>query len=163
MRLYFIRHGKAVSAESALADGDRPLSGEGRRQILHLSGRMHRLGVHWGLIVTSPLARARETAEMLQGAGLAPRVEASAVLAPAGELPSWLPFLAKWRDSRRGDLAAVGHFPNLSVWAGSLVWGDARDRLVFKPAGVIGLEVPESGTLLGNCQLFWLTSPAFLV
>jgi hypothetical protein len=32
-----------------------------------------------------------------------------------------------------------------------------------KPAGIIGLEIPESGTLFGNCQMFWLTSPALLV
>lgn len=162
MRLYFIRHGKAVSAEVVMADSERPLVAEGRKQVMRLAQRLHALSIRWRLIQTSPFVRARETAAILREAGLAPTAEAAAELAPAGELTDWLPFLTTWRDANRGDLAVVGHFPNLAHWAESLAYGEARGRLVLKAGGVIALEVPQSRALLGNCELFWLSSPALL-
>jgi phosphohistidine phosphatase len=162
MRLYLIRHGKAVSAEIVIADSERPLVAEGRKQVMRLAQRLQGLSIRWALIQTSPFVRARETTAILREAGLAPQAEAAAELAPAGELTDWLPFLTAWRDTKRGDLAAVGHFPNLAHWAESLAFGEAHGRLVLKAGGVIALEVPQSGALLGNCQLFWLSSPALL-
>jgi phosphohistidine phosphatase len=162
MRLYLIRHGKAVSAEVVITDSERPLVAEGRKQVMRLAQRLHGLSIRWRLIQTSPFVRARETAAILREAGLAPTVEAAAELSPAGELTDWLPFLTTWRDAKRGDLAIVGHFPNLAHWAESLAYGEARGRLVLKAGGVIALEVPQSGALLGSCELFWLSSPALL-
>jgi len=162
MRLYLIRHGKAVSAEIVIADSERPLVVEGRKQVMRLAQRLQGLSIRWTLIQTSPFARARETAAILREAGLARQAEVAVELAPAGELTDWLPFLTAWRDAKRGDLAAVGHFPNLAHWAESLAFGEAHGRLVLKAGGVIGLEVPQSGALLGNCELFWLSSPALL-
>jgi len=162
VRLYLIRHGKAVSAELAPSDAERPLSPEGREGIERVAKRLHAFGVEWGVILTSPLVRARQTAELLCEAGLAPSVEETGELGPGGELPAWLPFLASWRKQGRGDLAAVGHLPNLALWAESLVWGEERDRIVLKPGGIIGLELPEGGSIPGKCALFWVTSPKLL-
>jgi len=162
MRLYLIRHGKAVSAEIVMADSERPLVAEGRKQVMRLAQRLQDLAIRWNLIQTSPFVRARETADILGEAGLAPKVEPVAELAPAGKLTDWLPTLTQWRDAKSGDLAAVGHFPNLAQWAESLAFGEARGRLVLKAAGVIALEIPQSGALVGNCELFWLSSPALL-
>lgn len=162
MRLYLIRHGKPVTAEIVMTDSERPLVAEGRKQVMRLAQRLQALSIRWKLIQTSPFVRARETAAILREAGLAPKAEAVAELAPAGELTDWLPVLTQWRDAKSGDLAVVGHFPNLAHWAESLAFGEARGRLVLKAAGVIALEVPQSGALLGNCELFWLSSPALL-
>ena len=162
MRLYLIRHGKAITAEIVMTDSERPLVAEGRKQVMRLAQRLQALSIRWKLIQTSPFVRARETAAILREAGLAPKAEPVAELAPAGELTDWLPFLTQWRDAKSGDLAAVGHFPNLAHWAESLAFGEARGRVVLKAAGVIALEVPQSGALLGNCELFWLSSPALL-
>ena len=162
MRLYLIRHGKPVTAEIVMTDSERPLVAEGRKQVMRLAQRLQALSIRWKLIQTSPFVRARETAAILREAGLAPKAEPAAELAPAGELTEWLPFLTQWRDAKNGDLAAVGHFPNLAHWAESLAFGEARGRVVLKAAGVIALEVPQSGALLGNCELFWLSSPALL-
>ncbi len=162
MRLYLIRHGKAVSAELAPSDGERPLSPEGREGIERMAKRLRSLGVEWELILTSPLVRARQTAEILCGAGLAPSVEEAAELAPACKLAAWLPFLVSWRREGRGDLAAVGHLPNVALWAGSLVWDEEKERIVLQPGGIIGLELPEGGSIPGNCSLFWVTSPRLL-
>lgn len=162
MRLYLIRHGKAVSTELAPSDAERPLSPEGHEGIERTAMRLRSLGVEWELIITSPLVRARQTAEILCGAGLAPSVQEAGELGPRGDLAAWLPFLASWRRERRGDLAAVGHLPNLALWAESLVWGEEKERIVLKPGGIIGLELPEGGSIPGNCSLFWVISPKLL-
>lgn len=159
MRLYLIRHGTAAGAAS---DRDRRLSGRGGDEVARLARRLRDLGIRWEVIVTSPLTRARETAEILRAAGLAPRVDDAAELAPGGELAAWLPALAAWRDARHGDVAAVGHLPALTEWAERLAFGESRGRLVLPPAGLIALEVPDDGGLLGGCELFWLTSPRLL-
>jgi phosphohistidine phosphatase len=159
MRLYLIRHAKAADAPS---DRDRPLSAEGTDHAARLAHRLHQLGVRWELIVASPLTRARETAEILRAAGLAPLTQEATELAPGGELAAWLPFLAAWRDAGHGDLAAVGHLPSLVDWAEQLVFGEARGGVVLKPAGLVALEVPGEGSLVGRCALFWLTSPRLL-
>jgi len=145
-----------------MPDSERPLVAEGRKQVMRLAQRLQGLAIRWKQIQTSPFVRARETAGILREAGLAQKVEPVAQLAPAGELTDWLPALTQWRDAKGGDLAAVGHFPNLAHWAESLAFGEARGRLVLKAAGVIALEIPQSGALLGNCELFWLSSPALL-
>jgi phosphohistidine phosphatase len=162
VRLYLIRHGKAVSADLGVGDGERPLAPEGRMGMARVARRLNVLGVRWRLILTSPLVRARETAEILRKAGLAPSVEEVGELAPGGGFAAWLPFLAGWHAEKCGDLAVVGHLPSLALWAESLVWGEERQRFVLKAGGIIGLELPDGGPLLGTCSLFWLTSPKLL-
>ncbi|MER3478596.1 MAG: phosphohistidine phosphatase SixA, partial [Leptolyngbya sp. ERB_1_2] len=61
------------------------------------------------------------------------------------------------------SLALVGHEPDLSGWAELLVWGEVRDRILLKKAGMIGLDLPDSGSAISNSQLFWLTPPKFLL
>jgi phosphohistidine phosphatase len=53
----------------------------------------------------------------------------------------------------------VGHQPDLASWAEQLTWGDDRQRLLLKKAGIIGLLIPDEGNPLGKSTLFWLTSP----
>ncbi len=159
MRLYLIRHGKAAEAAS---DYERRLSAQGREDSARVGRRLCDLRVRCELIVTSPLPRARETAEILHAAGVAPAVEEAPELAPGSDLSTWLPFLAAWRAAGRGDLAAVGHLPALAQWAAQLTFGEPRGRLALRPAGVAALELPKADALLGSCELFWLTSPALL-
>jgi phosphohistidine phosphatase len=159
MRLYLIRHAKAAEAAT---DHKRPLSAEGVQQATHLANALHGLGVRWGAIATSPLARARQTAEILRAAGLAPRVDETAELAPGAGVAGCLLDLGSWLSGECGDLAAVGHLPSLVEWAEELAFGDARGRLILPPAGLIALELPARGDLRGACQLFWLASPLLL-
>ena len=63
--LIFVRHGQTEWSRSGRYQGrsDPPLISEGRAQALHLGFRLHGLGVE--SILTSPLRRARETAEIV--------------------------------------------------------------------------------------------------
>jgi len=113
------------------------------------------------LIVTSPLVRAYQTAEILQRAGLGKTLEIVDYLAPGGDLSAWLAWLATWDPGEHQRLALVGHQPDLGQWAELLVWGQIQDCLVVKKAGIIGLTLTDPP--MGQSFLFWLTPPRLLL
>ena len=162
--LYFIRHGIAAERGTYAHDEARPLTDEGRRKTRQVAKRLVELKLQFDLILTSPLVRAHQTAEILQSEGLSARLEVSDYLAPDGSLEAWLIWFEDWQRSQSHPrLAIVGHQPDLSNWAEILVWGQARDGLVLKKAGVIGLTIPGSGQAIANSLLFWLSPPKFLL
>ena len=64
MDLYILRHGAAEPRESGLEDRDRKLTGEGKRELGAVLKAARNAKVAPDLILTSPLRRARETAEL---------------------------------------------------------------------------------------------------
>lgn len=168
MDLYLIRHGLAGQAGSAGdCDDDRPLTTEGQFKTSRIADRLNLL-ISVDLIVTSPLMRAQQTAQILRGAGLGDRLERHPALAPGGAIEDWLAWLDRKVTDRRGQsIALVGHQPDLGHWVEQLLWGQApaaeEERLVIKKAGVVGLHLPALGSPLGRSQLFWLTPPRFLL
>lgn len=162
MELYLIRHGIAAERGTYTNDDERPLTDEGIRKTKRIAKRLYDLNVRFNLIQTSPLIRARETAEILKTAGLSKQLEESPYLAPDGDFTAWLVWLQQWRTADR-QLAIVGHEPDLGEWAERLVWGAPRQQLVVKKAGIIGLLLPEQDSPVGKSQLFWLSPPRFLV
>lgn len=161
--LYFIRHGIAAERGTYEEDGDRPLTDEGHHKTTDVAERLYQLGLRFDLILTSPLVRARQTAEILKTVGLCDRLEESSDLAPAGSFDHWLTWLTLWRQSGGERLALVGHQPDLADWVETLIWSESRQQLVLKKAGVIGLLLPQNETPIGRSQLFWLTPPRFLL
>lgn len=161
--LYLIRHGLAGDRGTHANDDQRPLTDEGHRRTQQVAKRLYGLEVGFDLILTSPLVRARQTAEILLKVGLSEDLQESSQLAPDGSLADWLSWLEPWRQSGRTSLALVGHEPSLSNWATELVWGESGKKLILKKAGIIGLTLPDSGSPVGRSHLFWLTPPRFLV
>lgn len=163
--LYLIRHGIAADREAYVGhDAVRPLTETGERKTGKIARRLYELGLRFEIILTSPLTRARQTAEILKEAGLTDNLEEFQSLAPAGELSAWLDWLTHWSPPEAvGNLALVGHQPDLGNWAETLVWGQVRERLVLKKAGMIGLTLPRVGSPIGQSLLFWLTPPRFLL
>jgi len=163
MELYIIRHGLAGEHGSYANDFERPLTEEGQQKTKSVAKRLYSLGLRFDLILTSPLVRARQTADLLQAVGLGDRLEASPHLAPDGNFEDWLAWLEQCKPEDSYHLAIVGHEPGLSEWAERLVWGEPRHQLVLKKAGVIGLTLPHDGSPVGRSSLFWLTRPKFLL
>src|SRR5947209_5472920 len=65
MKVYFLRHGIAVeSDEWNGSEFDRPLTGEGCERMQREAKAMAKLDLAPEVIVTSPLVRARQTAEI---------------------------------------------------------------------------------------------------
>jgi phosphohistidine phosphatase len=163
LELYLIRHGIAADPESCDRDEDRPLTDEGKQKTKKVAKRLSELNLHFDLILTSPLQRSRQTAEILQAAGLSSVVEESAELAFDGDIYKWLDWLETWRQTGGTKLALVGHEPCLSTWAEMLIWWSSQGKLVLKKAGIIGLTLPETESPIGRSSLFWLTPPRMLL
>jgi phosphohistidine phosphatase len=163
IELYLIRHGIAADPESYANDEERPLTDEGKQKTKKVAKRLCELKLDFDLILTSPLVRARQTAEILQAAGLSSHLEDSTDLGFNGDIHNWLNWLETWRQTGGTCLALVGHQPNLGNWAETLVWGEGRGNLVVKKAGIIGVTIPETGSPIGQSQMFWLTPPRMLL
>jgi phosphohistidine phosphatase len=115
-------------------------------------------------LLSSPLRRARETAELALSAGLAPSLELAEALAPGGEalaaLPAWLESLeAPAGASPR--LLLVGHEPDLSNLAARLI-GAPPGSLELRKAGLAVLRLPRSAAP-GQATLRLLLSPRLLI
>lgn len=164
MELYLIRHGIAVDRKPDIQDEERLLTAEGRERTRKVAKRLYGLGLRFDLILTSPLVRSRQTAEILHEGKLSNKIESSGYLAPQGNIHDWLNELEQQQMlATDTKLAMVGHEPDLGQWASILVWGEARNVLVLKKAGIIGLKLPKIGSPVGGSQLFLLTPPKFVV
>ncbi|MBU7583917.1 MAG: phosphohistidine phosphatase SixA [Nostoc sp. TH1S01] len=164
MELYLIRHGIAQERQAGIKDEERELTKEGRQKTEKVAQRLLKLDLQFNLIVTSPLVRARQTAEILVATGLSSQLEESPHLAPGGHLSSWLVYWLEPKNySQNTQIALVGHEPDLSNWAEILLWGEVKGCLVLKKAGMIGVKLPEAGAVVGRSQMFWLTPPKYLL
>ncbi|MEG4571563.1 phosphohistidine phosphatase SixA [Microcoleus sp. N3A4] len=163
MHLYLIRHGIAAAPEEYDTDSERPLTKEGASKTRKVAQRLYELEIQFDLILTSPLLRAAQTAQILQTVGLSSQIEESPALAPSGDIQNWLEWYQQWPARGSRSLAVVGHQPDLGRWAETLLWGTTQDALILKKAGTIGLILPETGSPVGRSQMFWLTGPKFLL
>jgi len=122
--LLLLRHGIAeerdpVPGDQAdQADRRRSLTPEGAQRTAQLIRRLGELDLGCDVVLSSPLRRARQTAELAVAGGLAPDLELAAALAP---LADPLPLLERWLgplSPRPGwrRLALVGHEPDATPW-----------------------------------------------
>ncbi len=160
--LYIIRHGLAGEHGTYKNDGDRPLTSEGIRKTQQIAKRLLELGLQFEMILTSPYARAFQTAEILQSTGLSQQMKTSVDLLPAGDFEAWFSWFEGWQSTGQKALAIVGHEPDLGQWAEFLIWGEVRNRLKLKKAGIIGINVPLDDPI-GNSELFLLVPPKVLL
>ncbi len=117
MRILLVRHADAVSETAAVPDEYRYLSPAGRHQVRELGALLAETGLELGAVVTSPLVRAVQTAELLvrwldwNGA-----IEATHLLAPGGATArATTDWLARCAEPLAGaTLVAVGHEPSMS-------------------------------------------------
>ena len=168
--LLLLRHGIAEERLEGHDDGQRRLTPEGRDRTSRVIERLVSLDLACDLVLSSPLVRARQTAELAVAAGLAPELELAAALAP---LADPLPLLERWLgplSPRPGwkRLALVGHEPDLSTLAALLIgvpMAQAPQALQLKKAGAALLQwsAPPAGTLLGTARLALLLPPRALL
>jgi phosphohistidine phosphatase len=163
IQVYLIRHGIAADPEAYERDCDRPLTAKGRAKTKAVGRQLKALNLTFDELLTSPLVRAHQTAEILLKANLSPQLTVVDALAPQGSFTEWLEWLKASQTERSGVLALVGHEPDLSQWAELLILGDVRGAIQLKKAGIIGIEIPDNIDPIGNSILFWLTPPRLLV
>jgi len=153
VRLYLIRHGEAAERGEAYPDDSkRPLTAQGISRLRRQAKALDGLGVTFDVIVSSPLVRTRQTADIIaEGLKGKPPVVTSDALAPDGTSGAVMEELAK--HGKRGAVALVGHEPNLGELAARLI--GARRALEFKKGGICRIDVdtlPPKGA--GALRLF---------
>ncbi|MFN3361319.1 MAG: phosphohistidine phosphatase SixA [Pseudanabaenaceae cyanobacterium] len=159
--VYLFRHGIAIDRELCPHDRDRELTAEGRKKTRTIGEKLYQLGLRASLILTSPLVRAHQTAQILADCLQEPPLEVVEWLAPEGDFAAW----EAWHDSHRGVEAVflVGHEPDLSSWAEVMTWGQVSGNILLKKAGLIGLVTYPDQPLRGTCTLFLLLPPKILL
>lgn len=160
MDIYLIRHGIAVERGIYPEDAHRPLTKEGRTKTQKVAQRLREIGLRFNIILTSPLVRAKQTADILLKASLSTQSQEFIPLSPGGEMQDWLNWLTQ---NHYNCMALVGHQPDLGIWTETLVGNSQQGNLIVKKAGVIGVRITEKVNPMGNSQLFLLTSPKWLV
>ena len=133
--LEILRHGHADPADTG-GDAGRPLSAAGRRAVADLAAKLANDGWRADRIFSSPLLRARQTAEIVRGASPhAPAIEPLDELRPEWE-PSDLLVALEARKAVEGRVLLVSHQP-LAGRLAALLTGAVQP---FKPGTLVGIE-----------------------
>jgi phosphohistidine phosphatase len=163
MKLLVVRHAIAVDRERFAATGKdddlRPLTPDGRRKMRQIANGLCHAANKPDLLVTSPLTRAEQTAEILAeayGMNIGERVEA---LRPSTQYTMF----THWAGKHEADsmIAIVGHEPHLSGLVSWLMGGGTASRVELKKGGACLLTF-EGKPKRGDGMLVWLMTPAHL-
>ena len=157
MELLIVRHASAVpSGTPGIPDDERPLTPKGEERFAEAAGGLAALLRCPDAILTSPLPRARRTAEIAAKAWGTSAVVDTPALA-TGRFEE----LAKALSRFSGDalVALFGHEPHVSSLLGRLI-GCSGDVLPFKKGAAALVELP--GPLADGGSLLWFLPPRVL-
>jgi len=165
MEVYFLRHGEAGRRLAAAEkDSERGLTESGKQEVKEVGESMVGLDLEFDLVASSPLKRAKETAEIVNRAlkRKAP-VEEWAELLPEGSREALYRRLGRQRAGT--SILLVGHEPYLTAAINELAAKesskDGGTRIVLKKGGLARLSISGSGARLSG-ELRWLLSPKLM-
>lgn len=158
MNLYILRHAKAEERGAVFPDDSkRPLTKAGEKEMFRVAKGMRALELNFDLILSSPFARAKRTAEIVAEVFKSNKLRMSQHLACAADARDLVRELNDDYAPLK-NLLLVGHEPDLSKLVSQLSVGDDRLSLHFKKAGLCKLTVGE--LRFGRCaRLEWLLTP----
>jgi len=158
MRLVIIRHAVAVPRETPdMPDGERPLTAKGRKRFREAARGLAAALRRPEALLTSPLPRARQTAQIAAKAW--GRLEPTDTPALAGGTFEELA-LALAPYGEKDTVAIVGHEPDLSELLARLLGTPHAERLTFRKGGAALVEV--KGPLPDGGSLVWYLPPRIL-
>ena len=138
MILYVLRHAEAVEAAEKLSDDWRYLTEKGIKSVVRISQDLPRYGRKPRLIVTSPLVRAVQTAQIAAGQACRKNeLIVSGLLRSDSEITELQDFLRSRSEAKR--VMVVGHEPHLGLLVASLLQTD--EPIQLKKAGCVALEI----------------------
>jgi phosphohistidine phosphatase len=160
LELYLIRHGIAEDRAEDGRDASRRLTDEGVERLRDIGAGLKAIGVRWDLVLTSPLVRARQTAEVLlkELGGETPPVQVTSTLIPSADVEAVLSELPDTSDGE-ARVALVSHEPLMGELAARLL--GARSPLPFKKGGVCRIDFDEPPER-GPGTLKWFAPPKVL-
>jgi len=144
MIVYVMRHAEAVEGSDTLQDEWRYLTEKGRVDAERVSAAMAGIGRKPRLIITSPLTRAVQTAEIAaQHACRKNLLVASELLLPGAEIGELVAHLKSCKDAKRVML--IGHEPQLGLLVARLL-GCEDVAISLKKSACVALELePNKG------------------
>jgi len=151
--IVILRHAQAEPGAAAQRDFDRALSERGRDEAKAVARWFSEHGLRFDRVVSSPAARARETAELAVPAGTSVELDAAVYDATPGTLLTVLD-----RHAGGGRTLLVGHNPGLEQLVALLTEGRSDECRGLPTAGVACLALAEDATVEpGAAQLraFW--------
>src|SRR3569833_2240348 len=158
MYLYLVRHAIAFDRDPAQwpDDRDRPLTSDGIRKFRRAARGLAKIVPDVELVLSSPLTRTWQTAEILEDRADWPEPGRLEALEPGHDPAAVLYALEP--HANLGTLALVGHDPSLPALVAHLVGADsAAERLEMRKGGVACLTL-NSGFTAGTAVLrWWLT------
>ena len=167
MNLLVIRHAiaedKEAFAASGRSDDQRPLTESGRSKMRRAVEGLRLTCPRVAVLASSPLLRARETAEIVVPSFRITRVEIVEALRPDRpfeELTDWL----RSRVPPNGEdttVAVVGHEPHLSGLVTWLMTGSSESRMELKKGGACLLEF-DRAPAAAAAVLRWVLTPSQL-
>ena len=150
MQLYFLRHGEADWPGWTKPDDERPLTDFGKKEVRQVGKFLNRLKVKPDLIVSSPLPRALQTAEVA-AEQLKTKLRQDEALEPGFGISELRTVLKRHRSK---VLMLVGHEPDFS----SVISALTGASLELSIAGVALVDIdPEAQ----EGRLLWLFPPKF--
>jgi phosphohistidine phosphatase len=159
LELYLIRHGVAEErGEKYPDDSKRPLTAAGIARLRKEAKALEKLEVSFDQILSSPLVRAKQTADVFaEEMKSKPSVALADALTPAGTPAAVMQELG--RHMRKARIALVGHEPNMGELAAYLV--GAKTVLPFKKGAVCRIDFSVFPPK-GKGQLIWFVTPRML-
>ena len=161
MNLLIVRHAIAVDHGDPAypRDDDRPLTPDGIHKFRLAARGLKEIAPKLDRIVSSPLARARQTAEILRDA-LAPHIKIESTQhlingANFGDLVAFLTALGA------ANVALVGHNPHLSEFTAYLLGGRGATAVLYKKGAAALVSFPDAPAP-GRGTLEWLVQPGAL-
>jgi len=155
--LYLMRHGIAVmrGVTTILEDAKRPLTPEGKQKMREIASGLVHLGLEADWIVSSPLTRAVETAEIVgEALSSKPPLDLCEALRPGGGPEDLITFLAK-RSNRRHALV-VGHEPDLGQLTARLIGAGRNANMPLKKGGCCLITFSEFPPKTPGRLVWWL-------
>jgi len=144
MQLYFLRHGRADRSAWSGNDHDRPLTENGKERMRRQALAIADMGLPIQTILTSPLTRAFQTAEIVaQQLGMEAFLETDDRISPG----FFLEDLQSILEDRWGmeGLMLVGHEPDFSELISDLTGGE----VLVKKGSLIRVDVDYVSALSG--------------
>jgi len=160
MFIYLVRHAWAgQSGDPRFADDAlRPLTDKGRNRFRRMVKKLVKRDFNPAAVAASSLVRARETAELLaETCPCRPAIAILDDLAPGGQLA---PLLDWTRRQAPGDVAWVGHAPDVGEMAAALI-GARSAQIRFEKGAVAAIRF-AGPTVAGAGELIWLATADLL-
>jgi phosphohistidine phosphatase len=160
MQVYLLRHGIAEDAEAGQSDADRALTSEGRDKLRRVLKRARAAGVEPAVVLSSPLKRAVETAEVAADSlGFKDKITKTRALVPGGSPHD------VWEEVRGQQgvpaILLAGHEPLMSALVAFLL-GTPTLAVDMKKAALVRIDIDRLGPEPRGV-LKWMLTPATAV